>query len=231
MKLPNWFKIVWWLTLFIGTGFLLYQRYSDIASGKANSVDIFILAIWLALALTPIFQEISLLGITFKQQLEELKKEVKEELVNIRTSISNSIDIRQHFYPLPPSDTQLPAIEEQIKSVIGTIYGLEPKKSKQKIQVDDNILFLFSARYSLEKEIRRIWEDKIGSTTEKRPLPFHLLLQELSQYAVIDQQLSRLIREVYSVCSPAIHGEDVSKAKVNFVKDVVPEILTVLKSI
>jgi hypothetical protein len=240
MKFPNWFKITWWVVILVAIGFLLYQRYADISLGKGNSVDLFILVIWVALAISPLFQEISLPGITLKQQLEELKKDVKQELVNVRTAIANSVDVRTQvnsYYPAPPPDNQLPALEEKIKVALGNAlekYGLEPKKEGQEIlKVDDDIMFLFSARYALEKEIRRIWKERLGDENEKqrRPLPVYSLVQGIVQAELINPQLGHLIREAYSVCSPAIHGEEISEAKVSFVKDVVPELVSVLRAI
>ncbi len=238
MKFPNWFKIVWWLIILVSIGFLLYQRYADISAGKGNSVDLFILVIWVALAISPLFQEISLPGVTLKQQLEELKKDVKQELVNVRNAIANSVDVHtQVNYPAPPPDNQLPALEEKIKVAINDAlekYGLEPKKEGLEIlEVADDIQFLFSARYSLEKEIRRIWKERLGSENEKqrRPVPVYSLVEGIVQAELINSQLGHLIREVYSVCSPAIHGEEISKAKINFVKDVVPELVSVLRAI
>jgi hypothetical protein len=39
------------------------------------------------------------------------------------------------------------------------------------------------------------------------------------------------IREVYSVCSPAIHGEPITEAQVSFVRDVAPELIAALRAI
>jgi hypothetical protein len=240
MKFPNWFKIVWWLIILVSIGFLLYQRYADISTGKGNSVDLFILVIWVALAISPLFQEISLPGVTLKQQFEELKKDVKQEFVNVRTAIANSVDVRTQvnsFYPAPPPDNQLPALEEKVKTAVANAlekYGLEPKKDGLEIlKVDDDTLFLFSARYSLEKEIRRIWKERIDdeNLNQRRPLSVLSLVQGIVQAELINPQFGHLIREVYSVCSPAIHGEEISEAKVSFVKDVVPELISVLRAI
>ena len=221
-------------------GFLLYQRYADISLEKGNTVDLLILVIWVALALSPLFQEISLPGIALKQQFEEFKNDVKQELVNVRTAIANSIDVRTQvnsYYPAPPPDYQLPALEERINAAVGNAlekYGLEPKEADQEIlKVDDDTQFLFSARYALEKEIRRIWKERIGPENEqqRRPMPIHYLVNGLVQAELIDSQFGHLIREVYSICSPAVHGEEISKAKVNFVRDAVPELLSVLRAI
>ncbi len=240
MKFPGWFKYLWWIIIFAAFSYLLYQRYGDISTGKANSVDLFILVIWTALALVPLFQEISLPGISLKQQIEDIRKDVKQEFANIRMTLSNVVDVRTQtnlYYPAPPPDAQLPALEEKIKIAVEEAiekYGLQPtgeEKSQTPLNVDNDVQFLFSARYSLEKELRRIWGERFGDEQERRPQPIYKLVDGLTQAQLIDQNLGHLIREAYSVCSPAIHGEDISKAKVNFVKDVIPELLNILKAI
>jgi len=240
MKFPSWFKYMWWIIIFVASGYLLYQRYGDISTGKANSVDLFILVIWVALALVPLFQEISLPGISLKQQIEEIKKDVRQEFATIRATLSNAVDVRTQtnlYYPVPPPDAQLPALEEKIKiAVVEAIekYGLQPpgeEKAQALLNVEDDVKFLFSARYSLERELRRIWKERFGDEQDRRPQPIYKLVTGLTQAELIDQNLGHLIREAYSVCSPAIHGEEISEAKVNFVKDVIPELLKILRAI
>lgn len=240
MKFPSWFRYIWWITIFIASGYLLYQRYSAISSGKANSVDLFILVIWVALALVPLFQEISLPGIALKQQMEEFKQDVRKEFLNIRATLSNVVDVRTQtnlYYPAPPPDTQLPELAEKVKTaVLDAIekYGLQPISEEVESilpSVEDNVQYLFVARYSLEKELRRIWKQRFGDEEGQRLQPIYKLVAGLTQAELIDKKLGHLIREAYSVCSPAIHGEDVSEAKLRFVKDVVPDLLNVLKAI
>jgi hypothetical protein len=47
----------------------------------------------------------------------------------------------------------------------------------------------------------------------------------------MEPRLDHAIREVYAVCSPAIHGEPVTQAQIDFVKDVGPELIAALRSI
>ena len=72
MRLPNWFKILWWIMLTGGVGWVLYQRYPDLVAGHAVPVDIFLFAVWVALMLIPLFQEVSFWGVKFKQEVDAL---------------------------------------------------------------------------------------------------------------------------------------------------------------
>jgi hypothetical protein len=40
-----------------------------------------------------------------------------------------------------------------------------------------------------------------------------------------------VIREVSIVCSPAIHGEQISNTKVNFVRDIAPKLIETLRAL
>ncbi len=61
--------------------------------------------------------------------------------------------------------------------------------------------------------------------------PLSRLLDVLIQAEIVDSELARAIRQVYAVCSPAIHGEDVSQTKVNFVREVAPELQATLRKL
>jgi hypothetical protein len=57
------------------------------------------------------------------------------------------------------------------------------------------------------------------------------LLRYLEERELISRGLFNSIRDVYAICSSAIHGEGVSEAKVSFVRDVAPELIASLESI
>jgi hypothetical protein len=99
----------------------------------------------------------------------------------------------------------------------------------------EDVALLFSARYNIEKELRRIAEGRgvfSGlASLHHRNLPIGRLAKMLADSDVIDPRLSDAIREVYAVCSPAIHGESVSQPQVSFVKDVAPGLIAALRAV
>lgn len=62
MKLPQWFRIGWWVLLTGMLSWALCGRYADFAAGHGTSIDLFILLVWTGLMLAPLFQEVSILG-------------------------------------------------------------------------------------------------------------------------------------------------------------------------
>jgi len=243
MKLPNWFKIVWWVALIVLLTVFLYHRLPDFNAGHAVAADIVVFLVWMALLLAPLFNEISLLGITLKQQIDELKTFVAAQVIDIRSEVRNANDIRttisSHFHMgTQVSDAELPNMREQIKSAIfgaGTVLGDKSQLTTMSLNVPDNANILFAARYNIEVELRRLaesWRISNGLMPLRGyPLPVAQVAQQLVDLEVIEPAIADAIREVYSVCSPAIHGEPVTEAQISFVKELVPSLVATLRAI
>jgi hypothetical protein len=239
MKLPNWFKIGWWIFLLVVITRFLVQRYPELVSGHAAPADVFVLFVWVALALVPIFQEINLFGIKLKQEIKKLEAELGSQIASLRAEVNNAVNVRTnispHFnIPPPPSDAYLPELEQRVQAAVEAAIqaqGFQPPPVAQAAaEVDENTVFLFQARYNIERELRRIWTNRFGGAESRRPMVSEIT-RALTTAELLDLQLARAIRDVYSVCSPAIHGEEPSEAQLSFVRDVLPNLLTALRSI
>lgn len=247
MHLPNWAKIAWWLMLVGGIGSLVYLRHPDLVRGGASNADAFIFCIWVALLLVPLFSEISFFGIKLKAQLADLRKEVQTQGAELKSEIRAAVDVRNTFsphfsFPAPPQDSQLPVIEERIKKAIGDALaerGYRPAAvPTPSLDVPERNKYLFSVRFALEAQLRRLAEPHLNpvmaSSTyqlrKNRMVPMEFL-RGLAESEVIDRGMANAIREVYSVCSRAIHGEQVTDAQYNFVKDVGPQLIATLSAL
>lgn len=237
MKLPNWFRIVWWVVV---TGILtmyLAQRYPDLRAGHSVPVDVVVFLIWVALLLLPLFSEISLFGLKFKQQIESLRQELKDQVQTLRSEIQNTIQFNPNITiaPTPPPDSQLPQLEQQIRRILDQRlkeYGAQSTpgiaRPVEELQnAPEDVSFLFGVRYSIEKELRRVVRGVSDAYLERWTLP--RLLDALIRAEVIDSDLAGAIRKVYAVCSPAVHGQEVSPTQLGFVREVAPELLATLK--
>ena len=103
MKLPNWFKILWWVAILLIVTVFLYHRYPDLIKGNATSADIFISLIWVGLVLLPLFEELSFFGITFKKEVEKLKSDITTQFDTLKADIKNTIN----FQVLMPASGQI----------------------------------------------------------------------------------------------------------------------------
>ena len=122
MKLPNWFKILWWILLIGLTGIILFNRFDEIISGQSVLFDIFIFLIFVALMLVPIFSEIDFFGIKLKKEIEDLKQDIRIKLGDIKNEIRSSQTQTVHqtvqtFGP-PPPDNKLPELQYEIERIL-----------------------------------------------------------------------------------------------------------------
>jgi hypothetical protein len=76
MQFPRWLKITYWGLLFAGSGWLLAQRYFAASADFPTQVDGAVAAFWCAMALVPLFSEITVGAISLKQEVERLKDQV-----------------------------------------------------------------------------------------------------------------------------------------------------------
>lgn len=236
MKLPNWLKIIWWGLLLIIMIYLFHQRYPCFIDGSANLIDLVIFIILLVLIMFPLFEEISLFGFSFKKEINRLRENIKEQVTTLKNEIHSSINVSPQFiYPLPPPDSQLPDLEERIKlSVSSALNSQGIKKDdfqETQINTPEAAQYLFNVRFNIEKELRRVWNDRFGQENTRRSLPLFQITKLLANSDLIPSDLIQAIREVYSVCTPAIHGENVSEAQLEFVKDIAPVLIETLQII
>jgi hypothetical protein len=192
--------------------------------------------IWVALLLAPLFNEVSLLGITLKQQIDELKGFVSTQVTDQRNAVEVRTSINQQF-TLPANDAKLPDIETMVKTAVAAQRSAQGKTEMEPatLAAPADVSLLFTARYNIERELRRIAEGRqvvsgIASLVQ-RPPTISQLTRFLTQAELIEPSLANAIREVYSVCSPAIHGEQVTEAQVSFVRDVAPDLVATLRAV
>ena len=166
MKFPNWFRILWWVILLSGITLFLKSRLPDLISGSSTPADIVVFLVWIALCLLPLVAEINILGIKLKKEVEAIHKDLSERIEAVRNDIQNTIDVRSQFNPqftlhMPPLDSQLPAIEEQVRVAINNAmneYGIQRGSiESNQIAVSETERFMFAVRNNIERELRRIY--------------------------------------------------------------------------
>jgi hypothetical protein len=232
MKLPNWFKIVWWIILLLLTGTILFNRYEAIIAGKSELADVFIFLIFVALMLVPIFSEIEFFGLKLKKEIDELKTDLKVKFGDIKNEIRNSqsqtlnqtIQAYGQYGP-PPPDSKLPELEGEIERIVkaklhehGVL--MEQPHLASRIEVHEDNLLMFKVRFNLENELRRIWEQRFDERSidqKYRHQPTLRIIQDLTKYEIIDNNFYGVLREILSICNYAIHGDKVTENQVAFV--------------
>lgn len=238
MKVGNRFQIVYWAILATGlTYFFVLHVYSDLVSGSATTVHIILFLIWLAILVVPLFQEVDIFGIRLKSEIESMRNDFKEQILNLRTEIQNTQNVQtfvspQFYFEKPPPDSELPRIKRRFQNLLGQTAGSkqssrEPKEEMIEIPPDDQ--FLMAVRYQIEKQLRDIWEMHHG--TERRTFQIADITHQLAGEDIIDPGFAEIVRDVYSVCSQAIHARPLSKKQVDFVRSVTPLVLDKLQKV
>ena len=236
MKFTNKFKIVWWVFMLVLTTFILYKRYDAIVLGNSVSLDIFIFLIFMALMLVPIFSEIEFFGIKLKKEIGDLKKDIGEMRNDIRNSQIQTVHNTFHGFGPPLPDNRLPEFKDEIDRLVMSLRKdttAEPGSS-YKIEVPTNNIKLFEIRYGVEREIKRIWQERFGNEkTDRSPHhpPVYKILQDLKQNELIDDNLYGILKEIFAICNYAIHGEIVTENQVSFITQNANKVLYYLSKI
>lgn len=236
MKNSENFKTVWWGTLVAIIGFYLYGRYPKLIEGSTSYFDVVVFVIWIGICLAPIFQEMDLFGIKLKQEIDDLKKDVNHQFSILKTEIKSSIEVsnansNQIYFQsgaVPPKDSEIPNLSEQIQRTLNKMgIKVAPKDDVYDYDVDPDHVEMFKIRLSFENLLR-----EYSDVDEKyqRGYSVSILLSELRNYEQISKDILHGVREVISVCNYAVHGEPLSKAQIAFVRESAPGLLKALKN-
>ncbi|MCE7698998.1 MAG: hypothetical protein K8E24_009310 [Methanobacterium paludis] len=177
-----------------------------------------------------------------KTNVTEVKTELTGQILNLRTDVQNSINIKneanqQNIIYTSFPDSQVQQREQYSRKVLEDakkVYNLEDISLE--IDAPDDVKYLFSVRYGIEKEVRSIWIHELGEDYDEESVlkvskSTNRMIHDLLRYEIISPKYARVISDVYSICSLAIHGRDVSLSKYNYVQDIAPELISFLKSI
>jgi len=242
MKLPNWFKIGWWVILLGLTGVILFKRFEAISSGQSVPADVFVFLIFVALMLVPLFSEIEFFGIKLKKEIEELKNDMNIKLGDIKTEIhsnqNQTVNQTVQTFGPPPPDNKLPELQKEIEKILSDKlkeHGISADfKIAGRIDVPKDNLLMFQVRYNIEKQLRRIYAQNFDSyhfEPEIRQQPVVKLIQDMINNKIIDNNFYGVLKEILSICNYAIHGEKVTENQVSFVTNNSKVILDYLSQI
>jgi hypothetical protein len=224
MNFPNWFRIAWWALLFLTVGAFLWHRFPALAAGAATPADVVIFLVCVALGLAPVFKEVSLFGVGLKQEMKDLRA----DLHGLRAEIRSSIDIRNQYSPtvnvlptLPPEQLQRLANEVKQRAEKLAAPGRPSGLAEREIRaVSDDAVFLFRARFALERLLRRYYRRKVGPLPDDRPIPVSRLTRALVEAGTLDPDDATAAEELYRIASRAMHTGDVSHEQLRFAREV-----------
>ena len=236
MKNSENFKTLWWGILVIVIGLYLYGRYPKLIEGSPSYFDVVVFVIWIGVCLAPIFQEMDLFGVKLKQQIDDLKKDVSHQLSILKTEIKSSIEVsnansNQIYFQsgtVPPKDSEIPDLSEQIQRTLDKM-GIKAAAEDNAFDygIDPVHIEMFKVRLTFENLLR---EYLYGNEKYRYRYSANKLLNELRNYEKISKSVLYGVMEVISVCNYAVHGEPLSKAQIAFVRESAPGLLKALEN-
>ncbi len=235
MKNTENFKTLWWGILVIVIGYYLGVRFPKLIEGSPSYFDVVVFVIWICICLAPIFQEMDIFGVKLKQQIDDLKKDVSHQLAILKTEIKSSIEVsnansNQIYFQsgaVPPKDSEIPNLSEEIQRTLNRMGIVPTQESYDDFGVDPIHVEMFKVRLAFENLLR---EYSGLDESYKRRYSVGKLLNDLRNYEGISKQVLTGVMEVISVCNYAVHGEPLTKTQVAFVRESAPGLLKALKN-
>jgi hypothetical protein len=227
MKFDSTLRIACLSVLFLALSWLLVLRYPAIASGTSSTSDIVILLLWIALMLTPIFQEVNLFGLQLSRSIESLREQVQNLMFTVQSQ-TQSVSI--HNYPIPPSDKEISERKKETEQVLGEGLSIRSLQDDSLAQ-DPEINYLFNLRRNIELELKRIDSSRFGLNWDYRRFSLSQSTQRLIQADLLPPSVAAAMRDVFAICSAAIHGEEMSPKQLAYAKEIGPGIVSALRGI
>ncbi len=175
----------------------------------------------------------SLYRVRFAQFREKYQEEIRDNLRTIDLDLSQ---IEEKFDEIPNlqkvrinryTDQLLRLMGHQILDRSGFSVGWTRERPSE------NTLLAFSSRYQIEREVTRIWNSRFrqGGMERPRNIAFGRMVDELIRAEVMSAALGGSLREVYSIVSAAVHGEEPAGEKIAFLEGLVPQLIAALGGI
>ena len=235
MKNTENFKTLWWGILVVVIGYYFFGRFPKLIEGGSSYFDVVVFVLWVGICLAPIFQEMDIFGIKLKQQIDDMKKDVNHQLAILKTEIKSSIEVsnansNQIYFQsgaVPPKDSEIPNLSEEIQRTLNRMGIVPTQESYDDFGVDPVHVEMFKVRLAFENLLR---EYSGLDENYKRKYSVGKLLNDLRNYEGISKQVLAGVMEVISVCNYAVHGEPLTKTQVAFVRESAPGLLRALKN-
>lgn len=229
-------RIAWWLVLSIAGLAYLWARRTPVLAGATSSFDVVVLLVLLGLLLSPLFSEVKLWGLALKRELKETKAEIRQDLAGLKLNIVGLTQqtVSQNIsFVTPPPDASLPAASERIIHAAEQLQERTQARAAETVPppLSNQVLELFKLRYDIDREVRRI---AVGRDLMREASGFEgrksifALTRVLERAEVVPPSIGEGIRDVYSVCSRAVHAEPVTAAQFEFAKSVGPTLVDAL---
>jgi hypothetical protein len=186
-----------------------------------------ILLLWIALLLAPLFQEVNLFGLQLKRSIESLREQVQNLMFTVQ---SQTQSVSVHNYPVPPSDSEISKRRSEAEKVLGAGFSVRPLQDDSLPQ-DPEANYFFNLRRNIELELKRIDSSRFGLSWDYQRFSLFPSMQRLLQAELLPPSLAAAMKDVYAICTAAMHGGELSPKQLAYAKEIGPQIVAALKAI
>jgi hypothetical protein len=215
---------------------LIIYKWSSIFGAKPTTVDLLLISLTILLVLYPLFKEMSIGGISIKKEIEDTKKDVIERINQLKIDIVAS----QNFNPVINlgypgiNDSALDLVDGKLQKTVNKAkrqYKLGKISDDISGKIDYKVQYVFEVLYLIETELRRIWNNHDFPNDKKKYTSIYEITNTLARSELIPIDYIDMIKDIYGVCSPIIHGGNIDDKRIDMVKKYAPYIISTLEKI
>ncbi|MDP2859729.1 MAG: hypothetical protein Q8P50_17390 [Bacillota bacterium] len=240
MQFPVRFRYYWWASLMVVSALYVQARWSAILGGNGTTADTTVLGLMIALALVPIFSEVTVLGVSLKQKIDEAKREikqdVKESLLNLRMSLSSEMQSVVNVYPQytrleAPNADELVQLSKKVDDLAARYEhpAAKEKKAVREPSVPSAAEKAFASRYKLESAVRQAWEKRFGAPAKGLQPTMKRMIDDLvvREQALLPE-IGDLALKTYAIGSTGVHGRVPTENELAFLDAATPKLAEII---
>lgn len=227
----NW-KAFYLVFLIIVSVVFLILRKDSILSGDLFFVDSIVIVIFIALVLSPLFNELQLFGFTFKSELRGLKNDIKEEITALRAEINNNVSVSPSFNLTTGLSPELEQTLKELKQNKGDADKIEKEEEYLKeLEIPNDFIELFKIRFAFEKKLMNVAELLYPEKLGRDFTPVSRVISQLLRDGHLNNNLAEAYREIFRITSAGIHGVKPSSEDLEIARELTPPMLWKLDEI
>lgn len=218
----------WYIFLLITSSLYVWRNRLEIYQLAEFNAQNLIFLLWLLLLLFPLFSEMEVLGVKFKKEVEQSKKEIQQSISALGDQIM-TMQIYNASVNSQQISIQLPTEKEVVKLLENTKDSLNEKQNTEidaqlNTAISEDTAYLLKVRLTLEKKLREICE-----IYEYKNVGLQAMTTSLAKNRIIDTETSQHLKQIIEVCNRGVHGEIMSEKYIKLVRILLPDVLEKLE--
>lgn len=216
-------RIWWFIILIVGIYYVLSAKMSIF--NEPSITETLILVCLIIIIFLPFSNEVRIFGVSIKKQLNETKRDFREEIRAFKTEIFQNMNLSNKIYNITQVQENLPSY----KKVEVEQEGTDDKEFDQLIKsyIPQSNQVSFSVRYILEDLLISISAKFLGKNDRR----LSKISSELGIYGILDSTIQEDLNDIFAICNRGIHGEILDERYITYLKVKAPSLIKTLEEI